>query len=111
MRISAWLVRLKRNATAADSGQVSHRAPAAMHRPRAFSDSPWTLRLYAIGFIVIVWGDVPFNHGGAQLTTFLSAFLLTLMGLFFVVRGSRVAWTIFLLLELGALSVNVALGP
>lgn len=76
-----------------------------------FRESPLAIRLYAIGFFLLVWAPVPFTHGNAPAGTFIAALLLTLIPFVLLLRGSRVAWIVLLLIEAAALIFNLLVGP
>lgn len=76
-----------------------------------FLESPFALRLYVVGFVLIVWAPAPFHHGDAPLGTFVAAFLLSLIPLAFLLRGDLVAWVFLLILQVGVLVINLLVGP
>lgn len=76
-----------------------------------FRASPLAIRLYAVGFFLLVWAPVPFDHGSAPAGTFVAAFLLTLIPFVFLLRGSRIAWIVLLVIEVAALILNLLVGP
>lgn len=76
-----------------------------------FRDSPLAIRLYVIGFVLLVWGPVPFHHGSAPVGIFIAAFLVSAIPLVYLLRGSRAAWTFLLVIEAAALIVNLLAGP
>lgn len=76
-----------------------------------FRESPLAIRLYVVGFLLLVWAPVPFNHGNAPAGRIVAAFLLTLIPLVFLLVGSRVAWIVLLVVEVAALIFNLLVGP
>src|SRR5262249_38403865 len=98
---------------AAPVGRKLNRGPAETDTAcvSRLRESPLALRLYVGGFLLFVWGTALFHHGNAPLRTFVSAFLLTLIPLFFLLRGSRVAWAALLVVELGAAALHLLRGP
>lgn len=69
------------------------------------------IRLYVAGFLLFVWAPIPFEHGNAPAGRFVAAFVLTLIPLVFVLRGSRIAWIVLLAVEVAALIFNLLAGP
>ena len=76
-----------------------------------FRESPLAIRLYVVGFLLLVWAPVPFNHGNAPAGRFVAALLLTLIPFVFLLIGSRVAWIVLLVIEVAALIFNLLAGP
>lgn len=77
----------------------------------SFRESPFAIRLYVVGFLLLVWAPVPFNHGDAPVGIIVAALLLTLIPFVFLLIGSRVAWIVLLVIEVAALIFNLLAGP
>lgn len=76
-----------------------------------FRESPLAIRLYVVGFLLLVWAPVPFNHGDAPTGRIVAAFLLSLIPFVFLLMGSRVAWIVLLVIEVAALIFNLLVDP
>jgi hypothetical protein len=76
-----------------------------------FRESPLAIRLYVVGFFLLVWAPVPFDHGNAPAGRIVAAFLLTLIPFVFLLMRSRVAWVVLLAIEVAALAFNLLTGP
>lgn len=76
-----------------------------------FRESPLAIRLYVVGFFLLVWAPVPFDHGNAPAGRIVAAFLLTLIPFVFLLMRSRVAWIVLLAIEVASLAFNLLTGP
>lgn len=70
--------------------------------------SPFALKVAGVAFLAGLWVPAIFDHGDAAASIFIGAVLLTVAPVVFMLRGSRIAWVLTLLLAAGGI-VGVAL--
>lgn len=61
------------------------------------SESPPALKVAGTLFLAGLWVPAIFDHGDAAASTFIGAFLLTALVVVAALRGSRIGWTLMLL--------------
>jgi hypothetical protein len=75
---------------------------------RRFGESPWTLWLAAIGFLAALFVPMLFVGTEAPARTVVGAIAVVGVVLLYVIRGSRFAWVVALVLMAGG-AVGVAI--